>query len=87
MLTRQAAFLELGVADALARLLMGLVGARAEPAELTALCTMALEVVTVLFNADVCLSPLSPAPQRVLDECPTLQEVGGPSLARAKRAA
>jgi hypothetical protein len=72
----QAAFLELNIVASLAKLLSGLMRDRREGPEVTALCTMALEVVTVLFNPDVCLNPLLPAPQRVIDECPSQQEVG-----------
>lgn len=71
----QAAFLESGVVNQLAILLQSLVHNSNDTLEVTALCTMALEVVTVLFNPDVCLNPMSPAPQRVQDECPSLNEV------------
>ena len=71
----QAAFLEGGVVDQLASLLQSLVHNNDDTLEVTALCTMALEVVTVLFNPDVCLDPMSPTPQRVQDECPSLNEV------------
>jgi len=63
------------VVASLGKLLAGLMRDRREGAEVTALCTMALEVVTVLFNPDVCLNPLLPAPQRVIDDCPSQQEV------------
>lgn len=47
----------------------------AEEQEVTSLCTMALEVVTVLFNPDICLAPLQPVTQRVIDDCPSVKEV------------
>lgn len=71
----QAACLEHGVAGSLAALLPALLGSSEAAAEITAQCTMALEMVTVLFNPDVCLDPTSPAPQRVVDETPNLDEV------------
>lgn len=74
----QAAFLEQGIVGELAALLRQLVFRNDSAAEVTALCTMALEVVTVLFNPDVCLNPMPPASQRVLDECPSLEEVASP---------
>lgn len=41
----------------------------------TAVCTMALEIVTVLFNYDVCLNPALPVSQRMIDDTPIMQEV------------
>ena len=73
---KQAAFLDLGVVAHLAKLLSRMVDSLAVAgSESTALCTMVLEIITVLFNHDVCLNSLMPAPQRVLDECPTIPEV------------
>lgn len=71
----QAAFLDQGVVPVIARLLEGLMREGGDDRELTSLCTMALEVVTVLFNPDICLTPLQPVTQRVIDECPSAREV------------
>ena len=74
MLLVQAAFLEQGIVSVLAKLLSNIMRDSDDP-EVTSLCTMALEVVTVLFNPDVCLNPLHPVTQRVIDDCPSVREV------------
>lgn len=71
----QAAFLEMGIVAGLAKLIMGLVNESEEESQITAACTMALEVVTVLFNYDICLNPTLPVSQRITDDMPTIHEV------------
>jgi hypothetical protein len=67
--------LDLGVIVYLGRLLGRLVPASAESEEAVALCTMALEVATVLFNSDVCLDPSVDVAVRLLQECPAPPQV------------
>jgi hypothetical protein len=71
----QAPMLDLGVIVYLGRLLGRLVPASAESEEAVALCTMALEVATVLFNSDVCLDPSVDVSIRLLQECPAPPQV------------
>lgn len=71
----QAAFLDQGIVTAIAKLLTHLMRDETHGPEVTSLCTMALEIVTVLFNPDVCLNPLLPVTQRVIDDCPSVKEV------------
>ena len=75
MLILQAAFLDQGIVSVIAKLLSNIMTDAADDPEVTSLCTMALEVVTVLFNPDVCLNPLHPVTQRVIDDCPSVNEV------------
>ena len=65
-----------GIVDVIARLLTGLMRETATEAEVTSLTTMALEIVTVLFNPDICVNALLPVTQRVIDDCPSVKEVG-----------
>lgn len=67
--------MELGIVTGLAKLIMGLVNGNEEDYQMTAACTMALEIVTVLFNYDICLNPTLPVSQRLIDDTPTLHEV------------
>ncbi len=74
----QAALLDAGCAAALGQLLARLVPAAADPAkaaEAGALTTMALEIITVLCNIDVCLDPSLSPEQRAIDECVGTNEV------------
>lgn len=74
----QAAMLDAGCGAALGRLLARLLPALADPgkaAEAGALTTMALEVITVLANPDVCLNPASDPAQRAAEECIGVAEV------------
>ena len=75
MLLLQAAFLEQGIVSVIAKLLSSLMRDSVDNPEVTSLCTMALEVVTVLFNPDICLNPLHSVTQRVVDDCPPVREV------------
>ena len=75
MLALQAAFLDQGIVSVIAKLLSNLMRDNGDDPESTSLCTMALEVVTVLFNPDICLNPLHPVTQRVVDDCPSVREV------------
>ncbi|KAK9829627.1 hypothetical protein WJX72_006957 [[Myrmecia] bisecta] len=72
----KAAFLDLKLAGISARLLSRLVPVLNEGADAVALCTMVMELVTVLFNPDVCLNPALPPIERVLQECPPTAEAG-----------
>lgn len=74
----QAALLDAGCAASLGQLLARLVPAAADPAkaaEAGALTTMALEIITVLCNIDVCLDPSLSSQQRATDECVGTSEV------------
>ena len=75
----QAALLDAGCGAALgqllARLLPGLGSDSGRAGEAGALVTMALEVVTVLANPDVCLDPALPAERRAAEECLGVPEV------------
>ncbi|CAL8468510.1 g8050 [Coccomyxa elongata] len=75
----KAALLDAGCAAALGQLLARLVPAAADPAkaaEAGALITMALEIITVLCNIDVCLDPSLSPEQRAIDECVGTNEAG-----------
>lgn len=83
----QAALLDAGCAAALGQLLARLVPAAADPAkaaEAGALTTMALEIITVLCNIDVCLDPSLSPEQRAIDECVGTNEVRAPEAAWIK---
>ncbi|KAK9862215.1 hypothetical protein WJX84_008545 [Apatococcus fuscideae] len=70
----KAAFLDLKVAGMLARLLNRLVPMVADSTEAGQLCTMAMEVITILFNPEVCLNPSATGHHRICDECPSTAE-------------
>lgn len=59
----------------LARLLNRLVPMVADSTEAGQLCTMAMEVITILFNHEVCLNPSATGHHRICDECPSTAEV------------
>ena len=73
----QAAFLDLKVAGLLGQLLGRLVPILDRGVESMAVCTMVLEVILILMDPDACcLNPGLDAAQRVVDETPTIAEVG-----------
>jgi hypothetical protein len=74
----QAALLDVGCAATLSQLLARLLPAAADPAKAAnagALTTMALEVITVLSNPEVCLNPDLDIEQRAVEECVAPNEV------------
>jgi hypothetical protein len=49
-----------------------------EASEALHVCTMAMEVVVVLFNHQICLNPLAPRELQQLEDMPPVAEVGKP---------
>lgn len=64
---------------------MGKLSSPDEASEALHVCTMAMEVVVVLFNHQICLNPLAPRELQQLEDMPPVAEVGKQASVRIRQ--